>query len=190
MVDARLRFLDNASKSLCISSPAISAHLRTVRRSITDDKDGTTSVLGADGVCVACGSILLPGRTCNSISSACEKRTRQDRLMRNEKGVRIEKLKCQRCGSVSTIEKPGSKPKWRKPPQNMRSFPVSEQETSKKAKPPSEPSSKLVQHTERSTRRRPRNKKPSLHSMLADQKTVESKPTAGFGLDLMDLMKP
>lgn len=190
MVDVRLRYLDDAAKSLFISSPAISAHLQTARRSLIDDQNGLSSELSTERICTVCGYMLIPGRTCKAIGITAGRRTRLDRLSRTGSGVNIEKVQCDSCGRVSMIEKPSSNAKQRKPEPEVRSAQRAKQTISEKVEPTSGPPPGLTQHAEEPSRKRPRNKKPTLQSLLSNQqKSIKSNPTGDYGLDLMDLMK-
>lgn len=88
------------------------------------------------------------------------------------------------------IEKPSSNAKQRKPEPEVRSAQRAKQTISEKVEPTSGPPPGLTQHAEEPSRKRPRNKKPTLQSLLSNQqKSIKSNPTGDYGLDLMDLMK-
>lgn len=190
LVDARLLYLDNASKNLLKPSPAISAHLQSVRQSVIGERDEVSSPQTTERTCAACGNILIPGWSCESITETSTKRTRKDRREKKRGSMKIVNLRCHKCDVITSIEstKPGAK--RRKPHQtqypilNATAAPGTTKETSLDL------TSVPEEIATRPSRKRPRGKKASLQSMLAKQKTAESSTASGFGLDLMDLMKP
>lgn len=187
LINLRLRFLDDASKRLLGSSPAISAHLQTVRESIIGD-EGDDHQPSPISTCVACGNLLLPGWSCESLSNTSGKRTRKERLGRKATGRRRVKFRCHRCNSTTTTVGAMLSLKSQKP---REAPPSSGGVTSTPAIANSANTALSSKDLPRSSpRKRPRTKKSTLQSMLANRKPAEPQVLQGFGLGLMDIMKP
>lgn len=188
---ATLSYIERASELLSTSAPTVSAKLQHSRRTLAEatGKEAPEHML----TCNACGHALIPGWTCASKPQTNSKRTRQDRLAKLQ-STKTVSLECSKCQSINTLDAPKPKPSKRleaNPPESstvkpskLDSQPPSEvsrtQPIATQAKPsdsPAEPASK----------KRNRNKKSSLQSMLAGKKPPALK--GGFGLDLMDFMK-
>lgn len=188
LADARLRYLENASKALYGPSPAISAHLQTVRQSIITEGDDEASPQSIERICTACGHTFILGRTCEDATKTSEKRTREDRLTQRHSSVKIVQFRCHKCGRKSEVEIP--RPARQRGKQMLPQVPATTTTLPTGNKSISSLTAPLAPSAEQPPRKRPRNKKTSLQSILANQKTAESSPTKGFGLDLMDLMRP
>ncbi|KAF2482991.1 hypothetical protein BDY17DRAFT_296603 [Neohortaea acidophila] len=172
--DARLRFLNGVAERLMVSSPATSAYVQSVRLAALHNDESRD---GGDGICTACGNILIFGWSCDIPKT--EKRTRSTRIASSLDHQQRMAAQCVRCDSSTFINK-AKRRKTKRSPQ-----------TSKLPQPQVlEPVQSASLETEKpSARRRPRNKKASLQSMIANKPTSNSGRSTGFGLDLMDLMK-
>ena len=186
VVESRLRYLRNASESLFTSSPTVSAHLQTVRHAVAEGKGYGAASQQSKRDCTSCGSILVPGWSCKSVKEATAKRTRKDRLVPKQPGLKVIRRQCSKCDAVTTIET--AKPKRDRKAQTSpsRPFPAAHQDR-KSDKLPASPQPTFT--PERTPRRRAKNKRSSLQSMLANQKKTGDKEPTGFGLDLMDFAK-
>lgn len=185
---ATLDYMERASELLSTSAPTVCAKLQHSQRTLAEatGKEAPGNML----TCNACGHALIPGWTCTSKSETKSRRTRQDRLAKLQ-STKTVSLECSKCLSINTLDAP-------KPKHSKRS----------KANPPKAPAVKISkpdpQEASRTTsiapqakpsessaepagKKRNRNKKSSLQSMLAGQKPPA--PKGGFGLDLMDFMK-
>lgn len=184
-VTRRIHYLDSASQCLLTISPAISAHLRLVRNNVAENGD-RNSTQESNCSCSACGSMLLPGWTCESVRDSAQKRTRKDRLTKQKPDLKVIKWKCSRCNVVTTIE--ALKPERRQTvkPRSSRAADAAQADTTVD-KPTV--SSQLTLSTQQTSKKRGRSKKLSLQSILANQKKPDAKQSEGFGLNLMDIMK-
>lgn len=190
LVASRLNHLAKASQLLATTSPAISGHLRSAQHRLATGEGKPTSSPSHLRTCSACGSSLVLGWNCkiNMNKIPKTKRTRQDRLQKRD-GNRTIDVRCSRCDSITKIEsiKPSSVD-GREP---ERKLPVTVH-VSKPSVPRSQ--SLEVPKIENSgtapaapaVKKRSRNKKSSLQSMLDNRKLTG--PTKGFGLGLADFM--
>lgn len=173
--DARLRFLNGVAERLVVSSPATSAYVQSVRLAALHNDD---SADGEDGICTACGNILILGWSCNIPKTA--KRIRATRIASSLDQQQSIAVQCERCNSAMFINKA------------KRSKTQGITQTSKLSHPrvPEPIQTTSIETKEKpSARRRPRNKKASLQSMIASNPSSTSGRDTGLGLDLMDLMK-
>ena len=185
---ARGDYLDKASRTLISSSPAISAHLQSVRRKVVENADGETLSGPRNETCGACGYMLIPGWSCKFITKGINiDRTRKDRINKESGDEKTLKLQCSKCNVLTTR-------KATRPIARHKSYSASSQfpssvPTNVKAttiNPSAETSS---EDTAQPSRKRTRGKNSTLQSMLANSKIATPTRSKGFGLDLKDLMK-
>ncbi len=182
--DAGLRYLQRVSEQLLSSSPAVSAHLQAKRHLLASEHDLASE--SPERSCKACGSILIPGWSCKTATSTLKKRTRPDRLAR-ESTLRLAKVQCGRCNTVTTIERHKLKTSRRASHHDAALTSTAEQtaktnddnhKEANKAEPASTP-----------TRKRSRGKKSSLQSMIAKKTPAQTSTAGSFGLGFADLLK-
>lgn len=195
LISLRLDHLAKASQSLALKSPAVSGHLRSAQARLATGEDRPLSSPTHPRICSACGSSLIPGWNCDfsADKSTRKKRTRQDRLnqMSNAQAVTV---RCSRCDSVNTIGDIKTPAKSVKTSVVQRqklehSLPKKIEATKPSAPPQMNVTSLLASedsHTVPVTKKRTRNKKTSLQSMLDSRKPAPQ--TKGFGLGLADFM--
>lgn len=183
---SRSHYLENASRSLLVSSPAISAHLQSVRRVAVEEEKVKPLPQESHWSCTACGSILLPGRSYKSIIEPHLKRTRKDRLALRKNGIKATKLQCSKCNAVSIVEamKPERTRMIKLAPPRLTD--AVRGNTPSDRTPAASPQAPII---DRGPKKRARGKKSSLQSMLVNQGKGVTSNSTGFGLDLMDLMK-
>lgn len=193
-VDLRLGYLDQAAQVLSRTSPSISGHLRSAQHRLATGEGREVSTLSQLQICPACGSSLILGWNCEKATSkvAGKKRTRQDRLRKHDSPKAID-VRCSRCEKVTKLEMVRiPKAKERKPQVEL---PAKLPSVLLPAAPPPEiarsPSSGVLPSGTASVasavKKRSRNKKSSLLSMLENRKPASQTP--GFGLGLADFMK-
>ena len=184
---ARLRYLDHASQCLLTSSPAISAHLETVRQEVAEEKGNSTSSEPFIRSCTACGNILVPGWSCKSIRETLPKRTRKDRIAKEKNpGVKVLKWQCSKCDAVTAIEAAKAGRQRIATVPSSRTASLAQKET---PIPTSTKPSEATSNTSKASKKRAKGKKSSLQTMLANHNKLSANRPEGFGLDLMDLMK-
>lgn len=193
---ARLQHLQDASWALMASSPTVAAHLQSARMALMEESGGSTSIAEDGRVCKACGSILIPGWSCETSSKKAKRRkhcSREDKKMSTPIAVGSFQLRCTRCHATNTLQsRKAPKAKTRtpsmsdaKPGQDLGLLPAPVITT-----PAAKPSaSKTNEVSTKVTGRKARGKKSSLHSLLASQKHPDPTPATKSGLDLMDFMK-
>ncbi|KAK4618133.1 hypothetical protein CLAFUW4_12358 [Fulvia fulva] len=183
---ARLNFLDEAADLLAFSSPTTAAQLHSTRLEPTQEDVVKAQVVKNDRLCGGCGDSLIPWWNC---SIRTKKRTRQERL-NQDKSTKFTTVQCARCNSftmVRQVRRSTGRPVPQQPmvqPATERKKVVAVQKDDQPTQGSITPSSTP---TESAVKKRSRNKKSSLQSLLADRKAVE--PKKGSGLGLMDFMK-
>lgn len=182
---ARTKYLEKASSRLLLPSPAVSAYLQTVRNGLLEQEGVEKSSHDGPKICPSCGTILVPGLTCQP--ARLSKRSRTERLAMRGMGSKILRLKCSRCSAISTFEsvKPGI---VQKPNTNTDTLIRSRIRPRELASITSS-STPTLKEPVQTSRRRARSKNSTLQSMLQSQQKVVSENSKGFGLDLMDFMK-
>ena len=186
--NAKLRFLESAACSLSTSAPATSAHLM-IHKQTEAAKHGIKSSVykgAADVVCGACGTLLIPGLTCeNTIEQsripgphAPRPKSRREATQRNEQKYLVVKcLKCHRF-TKHRLEKPQSA--GIKRPASTSGPQLDSTESSVAVE------SKTVSRNA-SSRQRAKSRRGGLETLLKQQQnTMKAESTA---LDLMDFMK-
>lgn len=197
-VEARLRFLKQASETLAVSAPTVSSLIRASKREAAALHEVEASHSG--NVCNACGRLLLDGWSCEVIRSSEHRQTRQQRI--SGKALTTKCVQCSACGTENTIQHQ----KRRKVDASKASGQTSEarSETAMPAKQPTpaisqeqtpvpshlpskEPTPEVTQ-AKPAPRRKARGKNASLQALLASKKP-EAPKSSGYGLDFMDFMK-
>lgn len=197
--DARLRYLDEASKALTFASPVVSSFMNASRKTLTAVGTGTDA--GTNDVCTGCAQSVFPGLTGDVLRSIKTKRTRQDRLSGNNN--REQHVRCSMCGTENKVTRLGStRSKHSARPESVRKLvhrELKHQSESAHQTPPVIASTPTATSTQQSTtiqpattqtttpaRRKARGKNASLQALLANKKPDAPKKTYG---DLMDFMK-
>lgn len=185
--EARLKYLDTASKFLLVSSPALSAHLQAERDSTLHDGENEMNSSTCHRSCNACGTILIPGWSCKALRDA--RNLRNSHLKAHSKGShpQLKRLRCSTCGAVSNFEIDGQQQtELKTSDQPVANHAVNSRKTNTYTIAPLQSKTNNV----KVSNRRARSKKSSLQSMLADQKKADSDKPKRFGMDLADLMQP
>ena len=184
--DARLRYLQDASEALQISSPAIASRLGALgNRATAGSRQSTADKLD----CASCGTRLVRGWSCTVAKDGKTKQTRKNRLALSGIAIKSVALKCSRCGVITSCEMKKQTRSGRLPARSTLPTPT---KVADPAITQPRPTSAETRAKESATipQKRARGKKSSLQSIIAGQKPVPSKQTSGFGLDLQDFMKP
>lgn len=193
--NARLRFLEQASELLTVSSPPTSSFLRATKRDAAALQEVETD---DQNVCKACSRVLIIGWSCESVRSREHRQTRQQRLGAGSTTTKC--VKCLACGTENTIalqkrsktmkrETAGikqSKPTVALPTTTQEKKPTSTPAPS--STPPSKEQTPETTQAKPAARRKARGKHASLQALLANKKP-EAPKNSGFGLDFMDFMK-
>ena len=197
-VEARLRFLEQASETLAVTAPTVSSFMRASKREAAALHEGEPSTLG--NVCKACGHFLLLGWSCEVVRSGEHRRTRQQRISGKTSTTRC--VQCAACGTENMIQHhkrlkkndpkvPGSvkevKPETAMPAKQPEPAILPEQTPVPSPLPSQEPTPEVTQ-AKPAARRKARGKNASLQALLASKKSEAPKPS-GYGLDFMDFMK-
>ena len=197
-VEARLRFLEQASETLAVSAPTVSSFIRASKREAAALHEAETYIPG--NVCNACGQLLLVGWSCEVVRSGDLKQTRQQRI--SGKTSTTKCVQCSACGTENSIEhhrrrkvdasKALQKVKEVKPetavPTKQPTPSISQEQTPVPSTlPPKEPTTEVAL-AKPTVRRKARGKNASLQALLASKKPEAPKPS-GYGLDFMDFMK-
>jgi hypothetical protein len=187
--NARLNYLQEASKALTFTSPVVSSFLNASRVNLIADNASTDATDGQ--YCSGCAQYLFPGLTGNMVKSTKSKRTRQDRISGNQDYE--QRVRCSRCGTENTITRT-TKTRSRK----SANVPLTGKTSFEKAICQSQPARPTPSADAPSTtptaapqsttpaRRKSRGKNASLQALLANKKPEAPKKSYG---DLMDFMK-
>ena len=197
-VEARLRFLDQASETLAVSAPTVSSFIRASKKEVAALHEVETST--TENVCNACGQLLLVGWSCEVVRSGEHRQTRQQRI--GGKTSTTKCVQCSACGTENSIEhhkrrkidasKVPKQVKEVKPetavPTNQPIPAISQEQTPAPSTQPSKKPTPEVTQAKPAVRRKARGKNASLQALLASKKPEAPKPS-GYGLDFMDFMK-
>lgn len=190
--DTRIRYLDDISQTLFVSSPTVSAHVQSTRHALAESNDIALNDRGQ--ICTACGSVLILGWSCKRISDPRRKQRRSGgrRLPSNESGARDLRVRCERCDAITTMSRTEPVRKIDKqaataivaPPKNVQQQSATQDAPTAPTKP--------TESTRTTSRKRTRNKtSTSLQSLLkASQAATKSSESDGFGLAFNDFMQP
>lgn len=200
-VEARLRFLEQASETLAVSAPTVSSFIRASKREVVISHEVETPISG--NTCNACGQLLLVGWSCEVVRSGKHRQTRQQRI--SGKTSTNKCVQCSACGTENTIQHQKRqkkdtpkllpkqitevKPEAAVPAKQPTPAITTEQTPvpSPPPLPPKEPTPEVTQ-AKPAVRRKNRGKNASLQALLAAKKPEAPKPS-GYGLDFMDFMK-
>lgn len=197
-VEARLRFLEQASETLAVSAPTVSSFIRVSKKEVAVSHEMETPIPG--NVCNACGQLLLVGWSCEVVRSGKHRQTRQQRT--SGKTLTTKCVQCSACGNENTIQhrklqkkdtsklpKPMTevKPETAVPARQPTPAILPELTPVPSPLPSKEPTSEVTQ-AKPAVRRKNRGKNASLQALLASKKP-EAPKSSGYGLDFMDFMK-
>lgn len=194
---ARLRFLEQASELLTVSSPPTSSFLRATKRNAAALQEVETN---DQNVCKTCSRVLIIGWSCESVRSREHRQTRQQRL--GAASTTTKCVKCLACDTENTIalqkrsktmKRENAGIKQSKPTAALPTTTEEKKPTSTPAPSSASPSTSKKQTPETTqnkptARRKARGKHASLQALLANKKP-EAPKNSGFGLDFMDFMK-
>jgi hypothetical protein len=182
--EARLEHLEKAAECLMVSSPAISAYLKAERKATVHNGEAQDcSSSNSLQSCNACGTILIAGWSCKRVDTPPNHKTgvSATRIRRNQQQTKM--LSCSNCGAVAVTDIY----RMSKMPKHSATHEIISATAAKKDSQPATLQPKQIEA--KTANRRARNKKSSLKSMLTEQKIHNSNMSAGFGLELMDLMQ-
>lgn len=197
-VEARLRFLEQASEALAVTAPTVSSFMRASKREAASYHE--VEPTGTGNVCDACSQPLLIGWSCETVRTGEHKQTRQQRI--SGKTSTTKCVQCSACGAENTIKhhkrrktntsKPLGKvkvasPEIAEPAKQPIPTPLPEQTPVASPLPSKEQTPEITQ-AKPTVRRKARNKNASLQALLAN-KRPEAPKTSDYGLDFMDFMK-
>lgn len=197
-MDARLRFLEQASEALAVTSPTVSSLIRATKREAASLQGLETAA--PENTCSACSQSLILSWSCEPIRTIEHRQTRQQRISGNASTTKC--VKCSACGTENTIQhqkrKRTNEPKLSITTRDAkRKITISvEQPTPVSLPEPTPvPSPTLSKEqtpeavsTKPTARRKARGKNATLQALLANKKP-EAPKSSGFGLDFMDFMK-
>lgn len=193
---AKLRFLEQASEVLAVSSPPVSSFLRATKRDVAASQEIEST--GLDNICNGCSQALLVGWSCEPVRSKESRPTRQQRV--SGASTATKSVNCLSCGTLNTIQhrkriktieqqptrieiaKPAVVPPARKEEQKPTTAP------DPAPAPPSKEQTPETTQAKPAARRKARGKHASLQALVANKKP-EAPKNSGFGLDFMDFMK-
>lgn len=199
-VEARLRFLEQASQTLAVSAPTVSSFIRASKRQATALYE--TETTASDNACNACGQLHIIGWSCELVRSSKHRQTRQQRISGDFPTTKC--VQCSACGTENTIQhtkrQKQDAPKLSKQaskvqPEPERAVPakqatpvVLQEQTPIPSPIPSKEQTPEPTQAKPTVRRKARGKNASLQALLASKKP-EAPKASGYGLDFMDFMK-
>ena len=181
---ARMRHLDNASRVLMFSSPAISARLQAAWQSAASET-GIGETVGSIPSCTACGSTLIPGWSCRTITMPKAKRKRRERPPKTGALSKTSRRECSRCHAVEDHDVSRSS----KTANLAHAAPTASNVDGKDSRDGNDAAMSGL-HRSEASRKRARGKGHSLQSLLALQQARVQESQKETGLQLMDFMKP
>ncbi|MCJ1339434.1 hypothetical protein MMC09_004723 [Bachmanniomyces sp. S44760] len=185
-MDARIRYLDEAAKAYVTLAPATSAYLGLCQAVFRREQEKPLRASEEHGACTACGTLLRPGENCEvkilaqgkADSNSTKRSDSHDTISVEstlEHSIITECVTCRRYTKVAS-------PSNRNVNQTNRSSiqgAVTESATPHLA----------IQTRAKARKGRAKERKNGgLQALLAKSKE-QNQRSAGFGLDLMDLMK-
>jgi hypothetical protein len=186
-LSSRSIFLQRASDHLVVSSPAVSAHLRSVHQEVAA-RDNGKDLRGEGQACRACGNLLVSGWSCTSIAEP-SKKARKRKSSGPRSDVKVFNKQCSKCNTITKVVS-------QKPPRNM----MRRNQTLRTDAPLlktacQDKSDKIATLPARSAtaaptvgNRKTRNKQPSLQAMLALQQS-KARLSTTTALDISDFIK-
>jgi RNase P subunit RPR2 len=199
-MDARLRFLEQASETLAVGAPNVSSYIRASKKEVAALSE--VEIPTPDNVCDGCGQLLLVGWSCEPVRTAKHRQTRQQRISGNTLSTKC--VQCSACGTENMIKhhkrqkKDASKPHVpvqvkevkhnTAAPANNPTPAILAEQTPVPSPLPSKEQTPEVTQAKPAVRRKARSKNASLQALLASKKP-EAPKASGYGLDFMDFMK-
>lgn len=195
---ARLKYLNDSAHLLVTSAPGTSAFLMSRCNSLMFDNDLDPSGAHKRHVCGACGNIIILGwtgtRQLESLKAQKGRRNARSTMQQSSSAkVKTVVYTCERCGrrtrqSINTTIPRSSKTLdttyLSKTSQIVTPLKSPLSGAHSAAKTPSSASANA------SSRRRAKSRKQGgLQALLAKNRETDIRGSAGFGLDLLDLMK-
>jgi hypothetical protein len=180
----QVAFLENSSRYLAISSPSTSAHLMTERialsSSTTDNERATVKGL-RDGVCNACGTLMVLGwnATVKQGRKLCSNTTQRPIRKRQRKLIQVCRI-CHR-DTVTTLDVEVNAVKGSQPTSGPST-------TSKHSEEAPATMNKAAEKTSSKQRAKARKETSGLQALLNKSKQT-SASSSSFKLDLMDFLK-
>lgn len=197
-LEARLRFLEQASETLAVSAPTVSSFIRASRKETAALHEVETPTSG--NICTSCGQLLLIGWSCEQVRSVKHRQTRQQRV--SGKTSTTKCVQCSACGTENMTQRHkmqkkdapkllskvrDARPETAVPAEQPTPAILPEQIHVPSPLPPKEPTPEVTQ-AKPAVRRKARGKNASLQALLASKKP-EAPKASGYGLDFMDFMK-
>jgi hypothetical protein len=177
----QVAFLENSSRYLAISSPSTSAHLMTERIALssTDSERVTTKGL-RDGVCNACGTLMVSGwnTTMKYGQKPCSNTTQRPIRKRQHRLIQVCRV-CHR-DTVTTLDVKANAVKGSQPtlgPSTTSKHPVEAPATM----------NEVTGKTSSKQRAKARKETSGLQALL--NKSKQASASSSFKLDLMDFVK-
>jgi hypothetical protein len=184
-VDSRAEYLSAAADVLLTSSPAVAAHLRSVRQEVAAGDDGK-SAQQSGSICSACGETLIPGWSCTLVGKD-ENQARRLESLKQRPQTKTVRMKCSRCNTISTVTSTKPPRDGQKRTKTATTVSITDAMTTSGLAPSrSEPSSTLASTIV--VGRKARGKKSSLQALLAGQQSG-AKPSVTTGLNISDFIK-
>lgn len=183
---ARENYLIAASRLLAHSAPVAAAHIRTILHRMDSGQNHHSRDQTSNETCKSCGNALIVDWSCKRAHTNLTPRTRQDRICKSA-GKQSIRLECLMCNTINNVacQRPAK-------PSNNKSIHVL---TSGLTEPIEGPNAgegstpQAIPQTIAVPRKRLRNKKSSLLSMIANQKAAVAPTSKSGGLDIMDFLK-
>lgn len=208
-LSARLKYLHEAAHVMALASPETSSFLESQYSHLLAENDLLPPESRKREVCGACGTILIPGISCTVTQeqippSKPKKKGSKVRKPGPSEANRCCKMKiysCLRCSSKARLQIPSSKARMgiRKPTKasaaetptptpTPTTAALSSAESGATTAPVTAPANLAPAAANASSKKRAKARKGGLQALLASSKK-ETKPSTGFGLGLMDLMR-
>lgn len=185
-LEARIRFLDDSARILQTLAPSTSAHLMLERNNIAQENEKLMSRLQVDGICKACGTIMIPDISSKAVTVGPHM-TRRKKTSVTADNLNAEKTECLVCHRVVRSQRPKAI-KSMKPPSSLQSSrgPASNADVqTRHAKSDIEkPTSSNA-----NSRKRARTRKQGGLQALLERSKEKDVLSSGSGLNLLDFMK-
>nr|POE46725.1 hypothetical protein CFP56_78428 [Quercus suber] len=185
----RERYLRDACRLLVDAAPVVAAYMQTTNRQVSCGQDNVAETPTMEKVCSACGNRLLLGWSCTPASGKESARTRKDRISKS--GI-IMKVACSRCDTISTISSGKPSSRLRNPAESTataRSLTMTSKSMEVQQPKVEVIAEQPTPSVSTAAKRRVRNKKSSLQSILASQAITANNAPRATGFDIMDFMK-
>lgn len=193
--EAKLRFLHASAHLYSVTAPATSAQLMLQGHIERAGNTRPTNIYESSSACQACGTILIPGwtsKTSRVDKGASKVANPEAGAKKHAKGklsphlVKYVRVKCLACHRFE--DTPLQKSKTNSNSEKAKA--TSRTTVSSDPKPNLDPESESLDKPPKASKRRERARKhkSGLQAMLEKSK-ASTAPSAGFGLELLDLMK-